>query len=299
MAATTTHPIAISEYKVDTKPTWCPGCGDYGVLTGILKATSQLGIEPKDLVVVSGIGCSSNLPHFLKSYGFHSIHGRSIPVATGVRLANPDLKVVVTGGDGDGYGIGLGHFLHAMRRNLDLTYVVMNNEIYGLTTGQTSPTSLVGMKSKSTPLGNLEHPLNPVALALASGATFVARGFSGDPKSMPEILERAIAHKGFSLVDVQSPCVTYNKLNTYDYFRDRVYNLQEQNHDPSNFEAAVMKAMEWPTNPDGKVPIGIFYERDLPTYEAQDVALSTFGPPAKQKLGLSREQKATILDSLL
>jgi 2-oxoglutarate ferredoxin oxidoreductase subunit beta len=291
--------IAVSEYKVETKPTWCPGCGDYGVLSGVLKAAANLGIQPHDLVVVSGIGCSSNFPHFLKSFGFHSIHGRSIPVATGVRLANPDLKVVVTGGDGDGYGIGLGHFIHAMRRNLDLTYVVMNNEIYGLTTGQTSPTSLVGMKSKSTPMGNLEHPINPVALALASGATFVARGFSGDAKGLPEIMERAIAHKGFSLVDVQSPCVTYNKLNTYDYFREKVYNLQDSGHDKGNFDAAVAKAMEWPTNPESHVPIGIFYEKQGTTYEEQDLALKQFGAPSKQDLALAPEIRAKIIESFI
>ncbi|HVM45561.1 MAG TPA: thiamine pyrophosphate-dependent enzyme, partial [Candidatus Thermoplasmatota archaeon] len=239
--------VTMKDYKVDTFPTWCPGCGDFSVLAGVTKALATAGKQPKDVAVVSGIGCSSNLPHFLKAYGVHSLHGRALPVAQGLKLANPDMVVVATGGDGDGYGIGAGHWLHAMRRNLDITYVVMNNEIYGLTTGQTSPTSLVGHKTKSTPYGNVEQPVNPVGVALMAGATFVARGFSGDAKGLASIIQKGIEHKGFSFIDVQSPCVTYNKLNTYDWHRERVYNLQEAGHDVSDFAAAVQRALEWPT----------------------------------------------------
>ncbi|HVL49397.1 MAG TPA: thiamine pyrophosphate-dependent enzyme [Candidatus Thermoplasmatota archaeon] len=296
------NPIPVTAYKVDTKPTWCPGCGDYAVLTGVTRACATTGTDPKDLVVVSGIGCSSNLPHFLKAYGMHTLHGRSIPVATGVKLANPNLKVVITGGDGDGYGIGIGHMIHAMRRNLDVTYVVMNNEIYGLTTGQTSPTSLVGMNSKSTPTGNIENPVNPLGLALFAGATFVARAFSGDAKHLADIIQQGIEHKGFSLVDVQSPCVTYNKLNTYDWFRERVYKLEESGHNPADFGAAADRASEWPTrDPHGKVPIGVFYKAEgKPTYEEQDPALSRFEAPALQRdIKIKREAAERMLAELL
>ncbi len=289
-------PLPLKEFKVETLPTWCPGCGDYAVLAGVTKAVANLGIHPSQLAIVSGIGCSSNLPHFLRAYGVHSLHGRSVPVATGIKLANPDLKVVITGGDGDGYGIGVGHFLHAMRRNLDVTYVVMNNEIYGLTTGQTSPTTLRGMKTKSTPYGNHEMPVNPVALALTAGATYVARGFSGDAKHLAEIVQRGIEHKGFSLIDVQSPCVTYNKLNTYDWFRERVYKLDETGHDVTSFAAAVTRAMEWPTlDPQGKVPIGLFYRGERPTYEDEEIAYER-GNPVTTPFRLTDEDVAGLLE---
>src|SRR6202166_4396065 len=176
MATVVELPIQSFESVVD--PDWCPGCGDFGVLKSVKMGAAKAGVAPKDLVVVSGIGCSSNLPGFITSYGVHSLHGRAIAVATGIKLANTDLKVVITGGDGDGYGIGIGHFIHAMRRNLDLTYIVMDNQIYGLTTGQASPTTMKDMRTKSTPNGNVEFPINPVVLALVSGATFIARAFS-------------------------------------------------------------------------------------------------------------------------
>src|SRR6266852_5296124 len=194
--------LPIETYQSDVEPDWCPGCGDFGVLRALEIAAGKLGIKPKDLVVVSGIGCSSNLPGFIHTYGVHSLHGRAVAVATGIKLANHDLKVVITGGDGDGYGIGIGHFIHAMRRNLDLTYIVMDNQIYGLTTGQASPTTEKGHKTKSTPRGNVELPINPMALALVSGATYVARGFSGEAKHLAELIAGGIMHKGFSLVDV-------------------------------------------------------------------------------------------------
>ncbi len=272
--------IELSKYKSETRPDWCPGCGDFGVLNSLVQAVSNLNIDPKDLLVVSGIGCSSNLPGFIHAYGFHSLHGRALPIATGARLANPDLKIVVTGGDGDGYGIGLGHFVHAMRRNLDLTYIVMNNQIYGLTTGQASPTSSKGFATKSTPTGVIEEPINPIALALISGATFVARGFSGDPKHLTDLIEKGITHKGFSLIDVFSPCVTWNKINTYDYFRQKCLKINGPEYDTSNFDQAFVKSREM----EPKIPIGLFYETQRPTYEDQDPALKA-GNPVKAKLG--------------
>ena len=292
-------PVTIKDYKVDTFPTWCPGCGDFSVLAGVTKALATTGKQPKDVAVVSGIGCSSNLPHFLKAYGVHSLHGRSLPVATGIKLANPELTVIATGGDGDGYGIGAGHFLHAMRRNLDITYVVMNNEIYGLTTGQTSPTSLIGHKTKSTPFGNIEMPVNPIGVALMAGATYVARGFSGDAKNLSALIQKGIEHKGFSFIDVQSPCVTYNKLNTYDWFRERVYNLQDDGHDKSDLGAAVQRGLEWPTmEPEGRVPTGVFYETQRPTYEEGESAYEHGIPAKRGTKGVTREQRDALMTEL-
>ena len=281
--------LDLQQYKSETRPDWCPGCGDFAVLSALTKALPALQIPPWQILVVSGIGCSSNLPGFLSAYGFHGIHGRALPVATGAKLANPELTVIASGGDGDGYGIGAGHFIHTVRRNLDITYVVMNNEIYGLTTGQASPTSEKEHKTKSTPEGVIENPINPLALAIAAGATFVARGFSGDTKTLLDILVRGIRHKGFSLVDVMSPCVTYNKVNTYDWFKQRVYVAEKEGHDPKDQGAAMAKAMEWP-NLDQKrdrVPTGVIFETEAyPTYEELEPALRRFGPPVKQKLGI-------------
>ena len=220
--------LPIETYAGPVDPDWCPGCGDFGVLKAVKMAAGRLGIQPKDLVIVSGIGCSSNLPGFIHAYGVHSLHGRAVAVAEGIKLANHALHVVVTGGDGDGYGIGVGHFIHAMRRNIDITYVVMNNQIYGLTTGQASPTTMKEVRTKSTPRGNPEPPINPIALALVSGATYVARGFSGDPDHLAQLIAGGIAHRGFALIDVFSPCVTYNKVNTYPWFKQRVYKLEEE-----------------------------------------------------------------------
>lgn len=287
-----TATVSQASYKSKVAPDWCPGCGDFGVLNALQKAASNLAIQPKDLMVVSGIGCSSNLPGFIRSYGFHSLHGRSIAVATGMKLGNPDLNVVVTGGDGDGFGIGVGHFIHAMRRNVNLTYIVMNNQIYGLTTGQASPTTARMHKTKSTPNGNLEFPFAPEGVALMAGASFVARGFSGDGAQLMKIMERAISHKGFSLVVVMSPCVTYNKLNTYAWFRERVYKLEEEGHDVNNFELAIKKSMEW----DERIPMGVFYETDKPLYEESEPAYE-FGPLSKQKLGLKTEDWNALYES--
>ncbi|OGR93042.1 MAG: 2-oxoacid ferredoxin oxidoreductase [Elusimicrobia bacterium RIFCSPLOWO2_01_FULL_59_12] len=257
-------------FKSDIKPDWCPGCGDFGVLNSLQKACADLNLEPHQVMIVSGIGCSSNLPGFFNSYGLHTLHGRSLPVASGVKLGNSDLTVIATGGDGDGYGIGAGHFVHSMRRNLDITYIVMDNQIYGLTTGQASPTTERMIKTKSTPQGNLESQLNPIALALAGGASFVARGFSGEPTHLAELYKQAIRHKGFALVDVFSPCMTYNKNNTYTWFKERIYKLEDQRHDPKNFEAAMARSQEWGT----QIPIGVFYQNERMTYEEGEPAMA-------------------------
>ena len=286
--------LELQQYKSQTKPDWCPGCGDFAVLSALQRALQLLQLPPWQVLIVSGIGCSSNLPGFLSTYGFHGIHGRAIPVASWAKLANPELTVIAAGGDGDGYGIGAGHFLHAMRRNLDITYVVMNNEIYGLTTGQASPTSEKKHKTKSTPEGVIENPINPIALAIAAGATFVARGFSGDVKTLTDIMVRGIRHKGFSLVDVMSPCVTYNKVNTYEWFRERVYVADREGHDPHDFHAAFARAMEWPNLEEkrDRVPTGVIWETEAyPTYEELDPSLAAHGPPVKQKLTIENPEE--------
>ena len=272
--------------KSDIKPTWCPGCGDFGVVAAVETALKRLKIPRHNVVLVSGIGCSSNLPHFLGAYGCHAIHGRALPVAEGIRWANHGLTVVGTGGDGDGFGIGAGHFVHAMRRNVDLTYVTMDNQIYGLTTGQASPTSTLGQKTKSTPAGVIENPIDPIALALASGATYVARGFSGDVKHLTDLVANGITHHGFSFVDVYSPCVTYNKINTFDFFRQRVYKLESAGHDPTDLVAAWQRSLEW----GEKIPIGLFYRTEKPTYEDLEEVLSA-GPLALQPAGLHGKEK--------
>lgn len=244
------------------KSTWCPGCGDFGVLAAVKQALFELKILPHDVVAVSGIGCSSKLPDYINSNAFHTIHGRLLPVATGVKLANTKLNVIVTGGDGDGYGIGGNHFMHAARRNINLTYVVMNNEIYALTKGQVAPTSPYGFVAGTTPYGSKDHPIEPCIISLAAGATFVARGFSGDMKNLKEYIKRGIKHKGFSHIDVLSPCVTFNREFGYDYFRT---NIELIDGPFKTRDEAISKIME--SYRKGKIPVGIFYVEERKSYE--------------------------------
>jgi len=280
-------------FKGTVRPNWCPGCGDYGLLSATTKALSKQGYQPHETVIVSGIGCSSSFPHWTSAYGIHMIHGRALPAATGVHLSNPDLKVVTVGGDGDGYGIGVGHLIHAARRNLDITYMVMNNQIYGLTLGQSSPSSQEGHITLTTPEGVDERPVNPLSLTLGAGATFVARGFSGDNKHLQTIIEAALEHKGFSFIDVLSPCVTFNKLNTYDWFRDRVYKLEEEGHDRNDIQAAFGKALEW----GDRIPLGILYQRRYHTLAESDRVVANQNP-SKSPLGFSANKidQESILD---
>jgi 2-oxoglutarate ferredoxin oxidoreductase subunit beta len=264
--------VTLADLKGRVDPDWCPGCGDFGVLAAIQKGLVELQIPNHNVVAISGIGCSSNLPGFINTYGMHTLHGRALAVATGLKLANHDLTVLVTGGDGDGFGIGGNHFVHTMRRNVDLLYIVMDNQIYGLTTGQTSPTSRIGMKTKSMPFGNIEAPVNPMSLALAAGATFVARGFSGDQKHLTDLIKRGIEHKGFSFLDVFSPCVTYNHDNTYQWYRPRVKKLEDDpTYDATDWTAAMEKSLLW----GDEIPIGRFFERtDVPALHAAEPVLN-------------------------
>ena len=285
--------VQVKEYIGKVKPDWCPGCGDFSVLNGIQRALADLSIEPHNVLVVSGIGCSSNLPGFINSYGFHSLHGRSLPLASAAKLCNTDLTVIATGGDGDGYGIGAGHFIHTCRRNINMTYVVMDNQIYGLTTGQASPTTEKDMRTKSTPEGSIEIALNPIALALTCGATYVARAFSGDNLHLAQMIKGAIEHRGFALVDVFSPCVTYNKQNTYPWFRERVYKLEDEKHDSNDFRLAMEKALEW----GNRIPIGLFYKVERSTYEDDEPALRGGVPLAKQPL--KRDDLAAAMEDFI
>lgn len=254
----------LSDLDTGSKCNWCPGCGDFGILVALKQALFELQLDPENTMVVSGIGCGSQTPHLIKTYGFHSLHGRSLPVASGMKLANHRMKVIVIGGDGDGYGIGLSHFLNSARRNLDLTYIVQNNQIYSLTKGQTSPTSDSGFKSKTTPEGAIEVPVFPLSLAINSGATFVARGFAGDIMHLKEILKKAITHKGFAHVDVLQPCITFNKINTYQWYKERVYKLEDDaSYHPEYRASAIQKAEEW----GEKIPTGVYYIAERPTYE--------------------------------
>jgi 2-oxoglutarate ferredoxin oxidoreductase subunit beta len=288
--------ITMADFKGRVEPDWCPGCGDYGVLAAVQKALVELQIPQHEVATISGIGCSSNFPGFIETYGMHTLHGRSLPVATGVKMANHALTVLVTGGDGDGFGIGCGHFVHAMRRNVDLTYLVMDNQIYGLTTGQTSPTSRLAMKTKTTPFGNVERPVNPLALALAAGATYVARGFSADQKHLTELIKNAIEHKGFSFIDIFSPCVTYNHDNTVQWFRPRVKRLEDNAaYDASDWNAAMEQSQIW----GEEIPIGKFFERtDVPTLHSLEPVLDS-GPLVQQSNRIPTEVARSFVEELM
>ena len=294
--ATVPNPLVMADLKGKVDPDWCPGCGDYGVLAAVQKALVELQIPKHEVVTVSGIGCSSNFPGFIDTYGMHTLHGRSLPVASGMKLANHEMTVLVTGGDGDGFGIGAGHFVHTMRRNLDLTYIVMDNQIYGLTTGQTSPTSRIGMKTKSMPFGNVDAPVNPVSLALSAGATFVARGFSADQRQLTELIKRAIQHKGFSFIDVFSPCITYNHDNTFQWFRPRVKKLEDNpGYDPTNWIAAMEKSLLW----GDEIPIGLFFERtDVPAAHDAEPVLKA-GALVKQQTRIPADVARSFIEELI
>lgn len=252
------------DFRNNVKPNWCPGCGDFSVQAAIQRASANVGLDPEQLAVVSGIGCSGRISGYINSYGFHGIHGRSLPIAQGLKMANKDLTVIASGGDGDGFAIGLGHTIHAIRRNVDVTYIVMDNQIYGLTKGQTSPRSSSGFKTKSTPQGSIEPALAPMEMALTAGATFVAQSFSSDLKELTAIIEAGLNHKGFSLINVFSPCVTYNKINTYDWFKENLTKLSNlEGYDPSNREQAMNMLME----KDGLVTGLIYQNKEQPSYQ--------------------------------
>jgi 2-oxoglutarate ferredoxin oxidoreductase subunit beta len=313
-----------TDYKTDVFVDWCPGCGNFGILTSLQMALAELGIEPHQAVLVSGIGCSGKPPHFIRAYGVHTLHGRTLPFAQGIKVANPDLEVIAMGGDGDGLGIGIGHFINAGRRNFDMTYLIHDNGVYGLTKGQASPTLKLGLKTKALPRANINEAINPVALAVVAGYTFVARAYAYDTKHLKETIKQAIIHKGLAFVDILQPCPTYNDINTKEWYagedridpktgkpQSRLYKLDEASYDPvvrsldddfGKKMSALDKAREW----SDRIPIGVFYKNELePTFQeriAQRIPFYFTDSPAKQRLkdeqGLSVADVSNFLDEL-
>ena len=313
-----------SDFKTDVFADWCPGCGDFGIMTALQIALAELGVQPHQVVLVSGIGCSGKEAHNVKAYGVHTLHGRTLPFATGIKVANPDLEVIAIGGDGDGLGIGAGHFVSTGRRNLDITYIIHDNGVYGLTKGQASPTLKLGLKTKAIPKPNINQALNPIALALMTGYTFVARSYAYDVQHLKDTIIEGIQHKGLAFIDVLQPCPTYNDINTKEWYagedrkdpetgkaRGRLYKLGDVGYDPavqnedddfSKKIAALNKAQEW----GDRIPIGVFYKNELePTFLeriGRRIPFYMTNPPAKQVIsdaaGMSNADLAEFFEEL-
>jgi len=259
------QPVTPEEYKSGLKPVWCPGCGDYGVLNALCQVYHRLGLKPEETMIFSGIGCSSRITGYLKSYGFNSVHGRALPIAMGAKLAKPKLNVIAAGGDGDAFSIGIGHFPHACRRNIDMTYIVMDNHIYGLTKGQLSPTSPHDMLTTTSKFGSIETPINPILLAIGCQATFVARAFSGNIKHMVDVITKGIEHRGFSFIQVLSPCVTFIGKDQFLIIKNLLHYLEDDpDYDPSHRTSAFHVADE-----KDRISVGVIYQKKKPTYMDQ------------------------------
>jgi 2-oxoglutarate ferredoxin oxidoreductase subunit beta len=261
--------MSVKQFNTPVVNTWCPGCGNFAILMTVKQALAELGLRREEVVAVTGIGCHGKITGYINVNGIHTIHGRVLPVATAIKAANDKLTVLGFAGDGDAFNIGIGHFPHAARRNVNMTYIIHDNLIYGLTTGQTSPTSKQGFVTKTSPRGEWSIAINPLTQALTAHASFVARTYAGEPKQMKDILVEAIKHEGFAMVDVLQPCVSFNKVNTYQFYKERVYKLEEEKHDTGNWGAAYAKAEEW----GERIPIGVFYREDRPAYENNFPAL--------------------------
>jgi 2-oxoglutarate ferredoxin oxidoreductase subunit beta len=278
--------VTLKDYE-GGETAWCPGCGNFQILRAVKQALVDLNLEPHDVLFVSGVGQAAKLPHYLNGNLFNGLHGRSLPVAAGAKIANHALTVIVVGGDGDGYGEGGNHLVHAIRRNQDLTYLVHNNQIYGLTKGQASPTSDQGFVTKTTPTGVILQPLNPIALAIALGATFVARGFAAKIPHLTDLIVKGIRHKGFALIDVLQPCVSFNHRNTYAWYNKRVYDVGEKgDYNAGDRFMAFKKAQEW----GERIPVGVIYRSEKPSYEEQ-VAAFQAGPLVKQGHDLRKVER--------
>jgi len=270
--------VTVNDYAESIPVAWCPGCGNFAILQALRKALVDLAIEPHQILFVSGIGQAPKLPHYTHGNVFNGLHGRTLPAATGAKIANNELIVIGVDGDGGAYGEGIGHLLAAMRRNVNITYMVHNNQVYGLTKGQASPTSDTGFVTRTTPLG-ASQSLNPLALALASDVSFLARGFAGDVEHLSGLLKMGVEHRGFAMIDILQPCVSFNHRNTFQWYRERVYKLEEQGYDPGDKTAAFAKAQEW----GDLIPIGLIYKKERPFYEEQLPALKEM-PLVKQKI---------------
>lgn len=315
--------LKLADYKTNVHNDWCPGCGDFGIVNAIQMAMAELSIPRHKAALFSGIGCSGKTSHYVNVYGIHTLHGRVLTFAQGAKLANPEMTIVAAGGDGDGLGIGAGHFVAAGRRNIDMTYIIFDNGVYGLTKGQASPTLKLGEKTKSLPTPNTNYNVNPIGLAVASGFTFVARGYSYDVRHLKDLIKAAIQHKGLAFLDVLQPCPTYNDINTRDWYagkdledaqkrHSRIYKLEETGYDPvvhyseeaelnEKLSQALIKSLEW----GNKIPIGVFYKNELitpysdriadkiPNYKENPPALQTISKNGKPITDVSR-----LLDSL-
>jgi len=284
--------VTLKDFNTDTLPTWCKGCGNYAILSAIKMALAERDMAPHDILFVTGVGCGSKLPHYVRSTGFHTLHGRTLAVATGARLANHGLPVMTVHGDGDSFNEGMNHFVQTVRRNVNLVDVVQDNRIYGLTKGQYSPTSEKGKRTPTSPDGSIERPVNPPALALTLGATFVSRGYSGELQHLAWVIGEALDHTGYALVDVMQPCVTWNRSYAYAFYNERVYKLEDEaGYDPGDWDAAWAKAQEW----GERIPLGVIYrDSSVPSYEEQVPALAA-GPLVKQPLTKLTEDQAEAL----
>jgi 2-oxoglutarate ferredoxin oxidoreductase subunit beta len=313
--------LKLSDYKTDVHNDWCPGCGDFGILNAIQMALAEMGIQKHRTVVFSGIGCSGKTPHFINTYGIHTLHGRVLPFAQGAKLCNPELEVIAVGGDGDGLGIGAGHFVSAGRRNVDMLYIIFNNGVYGLTKGQASPTLKLGLTTKSLPLPNSNNSVNPLALASVSGFTFIARGYSYDVRHLKDLIKRGIEHRGLAYLDVLQPCPTYNDINTREWYQGsenldpetgkqipRTYKLEETGYDgivrsdtetDSKMSRAILKSGEW----GDRIPIGVFYQNELvPTYTERitsKIPSYVRNPPSKQRISIAGDKSCSDISKLL
>ena len=313
--------LKVSDYKTSLFNDWCPGCGNFGILTSLQMAMTDMQLEPSRVAIVSGIGCHGKTPHWINAYGVHTLHGRELPFATGIKLANPDIEVIAVGGDGDGLGIGACHFVNTGRRNVDMTYIIHDNGVYGLTKGQASPTLKLGVQTKALPKPNINEGVNPIALGLAAGYTFIARGYAYDVSHLKETLKKAIVHRGTALVVVQQPCPTYNNINTKEWYggedrKDpatgkpvpRLYKLEESGYDGvvrkpeeamPKMMAAVTKAHEW----GDRIPMGVFYQNEfVSTYQerlSQRIPDYLAKPPAKQVIGDAEGKSVTALRKML
>lgn len=311
----------IADYKTEVHNDWCPGCGDFGILNSIQMSLSELKIPPHEVVLFSGIGCSGKTPHFINTYGIHTLHGRVLPFAQGAKISNPNLKIVAVGGDGDGLGIGCGHFVNAGRRNINITYLIYNNGVYGLTKGQAAPTLKLGMKTKSLPQPNINDSINPISLAIISGFTFVARGYAYNIKHLKEVIKKGILHNGLSYIDILQPCPTYNDINTKEWYQSyetdkenpsvkisKIYKLEDESYNgiinneneiPYKTALAIEKSREW----EKRIPIGIFYQNDKAiTYEERiENRIENYfsSPPAKQVINDKDGHTAANIDNLL
>jgi 2-oxoglutarate ferredoxin oxidoreductase subunit beta len=313
--------LKLANYKTDIHNDWCPGCGDFGILNAIQMALADMQVPLHRATIFSGIGCSGKTPHFIHTYGIHTLHGRVLPFAQGAKLSNPDLEVLAVGGDGDGLGIGAGHFVSSGRRNVDMVYIIFNNGVYGLTKGQASPTLKLGMKTKSLSQPNVSNSVNPIALALVAGFTFIARGYSYDVRHLKDLIRKAVEHKGLAFLDILQPCPTYNDINTKEWFQGldnvdpetgkqmpRTYKLEDTEydgviHEPEEINTKIAQVIERSNEWGSKIPIGIFYQNEhIPTYQERIVArIPNYMeyPPSKQDISDEHQIPVGSINNLL